>query len=671
MEGKLYDSPVNMIVDTAAMITLVNEKLMPGNIQHAEIVTLRGLGDQDVIGKIVENNLLDIDGIKIPWDVCVVPLPDDIILGLDLLDDLDAIINLGVPALTIRNRTIKASFTAGSKTGATIQKVYIRRAVTIPPNSEMVLTIDTNQSSNKEFILEPSVLTNGILISHVVGKGKRCQINLINDGNRFAKIKKGTPIGFIEEIDSIDDFLSDTEPPLDIKRGIIDSDNMVPPAPLQEDRDLPPHLTDLYQRSIGYLNFTEQKQLKHVLLEYQDVFACHDLDLGCLTTVKHRIDTKDSAPVKHRMRRTPIGFQDLEQQHLTKMLEAGVIQPSTSEWASAPVLVRKKDGTVRWCIDYRALNDRTIKDCFPLPIIEDCLDSLQGTTTFSTLDLASGYYQIELEPSDRKKTAFITKYGLFEHTRMGMGLCNAPATFQRAMQLVLRGLTWTQVLVYLDDVVVLGCGFEDGLRNLKAALDRFRKHTLKLKPKKCQLFQPEVEFLGKLVNANGISIAPSKIEAVRNWPVPSSKKEVMSYLGFLNYHRDHIDKFAETTACLYKLAHQLCEVEWLPVHEEAFQKSKTALLSAPRLTYPTPYDKFVLDTDLSDTCKGAVLSKLQDGREWVICQPCSTVTSKAILHNKESAPWSCQILLPFSPLFVRMAFRFTYGPQQSSVAHVG
>jgi hypothetical protein len=129
------------------------------------------------------------------------------------------------------------------------------------------------------------------------------------------------------------------------------------------------------------------------------------------------------------MRRTPLGFQEHEQQHLTKMLNAGVIQPSTSAWASAPVLVRKKDGTVRWCVDYRAVNDRTTKDYYPLPIIEDCLDTLQGTTCFSTLDMTSGYYQIELDEESRQKTAFITHYGLFEHTHMGFGLCNAPATF--------------------------------------------------------------------------------------------------------------------------------------------------------------------------------------------------------------------------------------------------
>ena len=153
-----------------------------------------------------------------------------------------------------------------------------------------------------------------------------------------------------------------------------------------------------------------------------------------------------------------------------------------------PVLVRKRDGSVRWCVDFRALNDRTVKDCFPLPIIEDCVDSLQGATTFCNLDLASGFYHIELEESDRTKTAFITRYGLLEHTRMGMGLCNAPATFQRALQLVLRGLTWNQVLVYLDDVVILG-------KDLREALLRFRKYSMKLKPKKCEIFRYEVEFL--------------------------------------------------------------------------------------------------------------------------------------------------------------------------------
>lgn len=129
-----------------------------------------------------------------------------------------------------------------------------------------------------------------------------------------------------------------------------------------------------------------------MLVEYHDIFSKHDLDLSCLTSVTHKKDTKDNPPVKHKMRRTPLGFQNQENGQLDKMLDAGVIQPSSSDWASAPVLVRKKDGSMRWCIDYRALNEKTVKDCYPLPIIEDYLDTLQGTKYFATLDMASGYY---------------------------------------------------------------------------------------------------------------------------------------------------------------------------------------------------------------------------------------------------------------------------------------
>ena len=145
-------------------------------------------------------------------------------------------------------------------------------------------------------------------------------------------------------------------------------------------------------------------KLKQVLLEYQDVVSKHDLDLGCLTSVTHSIVTGNEPPVKLKMRRTPLGFQEAEEKQLNKMLEAGVVEPSSSNWASAPVLIKKKDNTVRWTVDFRILNHKTAKDCFPLSIIEDCLDTLQGNTYFSTLDLSSGYYQIKLADKDRKNS---------------------------------------------------------------------------------------------------------------------------------------------------------------------------------------------------------------------------------------------------------------------------
>ena len=157
-----------------------------------------------------------------------------------------------------------------------------------------------------------------------------------------------------------------------------------------------------------------------------------------------------------------------------------------------------------------------------------------------------------MDENDCSKTAFITKYGLFEHVRLPFGLCNSPATFSRAIQLVLQGLTWKECLAYLDDVIVMGENFSSHMRNLRSVLTRFQKYNLKLKPKKCNLFQTEIKFLGKIVNSKGISINPESIDTVKNWPVPKCKKEVESFLGFANYHRDHISQFAKLAEPLHE-----------------------------------------------------------------------------------------------------------------------
>ena len=199
----------------------------------------------------------------------------------------------------------------------------------------------------------------------------------------------------------------------------------------------------------------------------------------------------------------PAFFAGEEEAHLEKMLKAGVIQESTSEWAAAPVLIRKRDGTVRWCIDYHALNELTVKDNFPLPLVDDCLKTLSGNMWFSKLDANSAYWQVKIK-EDRKKTAFITKYGLFKHVRMGLGLCNGPATYARVINLLLSGLNWKTALDFLDDILVLGKNFKDLLSNLGEALARLRRFGLRLKPKKCVLFQRQVKFLGRNVSQNSI-----------------------------------------------------------------------------------------------------------------------------------------------------------------------
>ena len=367
------------------------------------------------------------------------------------------------------------------------------------------------------------------------------------------------------------------------------------------------------------LNRDELEQVRDLLIQYQDVFSEGSHDLGCFAEVKHTIDTGAEKPVKQPMRRTPLGFENEEEENLKVMLDTGVIAESSSDWASAPVLVRKKDGTVRYCIDYRCLNSKTRKDLFPLPSISQCLDQLSGNQYFSTLDMASGYWQIEIEERDRHKTAFITKFGLFEHKRMAFGLCNAPATFQRVIQFVLRGLTWRKILAYLDDVIILGKNFEDHLVNLRLTFERFRKYNLKLKPKKCSLYHTETLFLGRVVSPEGVSVNPDNVRRIKTWPVPKCVKDVEQFLGFVNYHREHIHNFAELTSVLYKLTGSRATFHWSTQEHEAFELLKEKLICAPILGYPNATDTFVLDTDASHHSIGAVLSQIQYGQEKVIC----------------------------------------------------
>jgi hypothetical protein len=280
------------------------------------------------------------------------------------------------------------------------------------------------------------------------------------------------------------------------------------------------------------------------LCEFEDVFAKSEFDLGKFNAIQHGIDTESNRPVKQRIRRTPLGFAGEETQ-LKKMLGMGVIRPSVYEWASAPVLIRKRCGSVRWCVDYRALNALTTKDVFPLPLVDECLDTLARNVWYSKLDANSAYWQVKIKPEDCSKTAFITKYGLFEFARMVFGLCNSPATYARVINLVLRGLNWKVVMAFLDDILVLGRDFEGHLANLSAVLVRFREYGLNMKPKKCGLFQKEVEFLGRVVGPSGMHIGPGYVKDIEDWPRPKNKKEVERFLGFTDYHKAFFEEYTQ------------------------------------------------------------------------------------------------------------------------------
>ena len=250
----------------------------------------------------------------------------------------------------------------------------------------------------------------------------------------------------------------------------------------------------------------QRTKVSMLLDEYADMFSSGPADLGRTGMVKHRIDTGDSPPIKQAQRRVPLHQQEVVRQHVEEMLHYGVVRPSASPWASPIVLVKKKDGGTRFCVYYRKLNDVTRKDAYPLPHIDETLDAPAGAKLFTTLDLASGYWQVEMDAADREKTVFTTRHGLFEFQVMAFGLCNAPSMFQRLMEFVLASLQWQTCLVYLDDVIDFGRDFEGHLERLRELFEWF--------PQSVSCLRPRVPYLGHVISAEGVSTDPAKIRAV-------------------------------------------------------------------------------------------------------------------------------------------------------------
>lgn len=374
----------------------------------------------------------------------------------------------------------------------------------------------------------------------------------------------------------------------------------------------------------------QQAEVRTLLKRYADVFALHDEDLGYTDRVKHEIPVVDEAPVSQPYRRIPPNQYKEVREHISELLRKGVIQESSSSYASPVVLVRKSDGSLRLCVDYRRLNAKTRRDAFPLPRIEESLDALSGAEFFSTIDLASGYHQVAVHEKDRDKTAFTTPFGLYEYLRMPFGLCNAPATFQRLMQATMSDLVFQIVLIYLDDLLVFSSTFQDHIVRLETVLKRLRDTGLKVKVEKCHFLQPKVKFLGHEVSAQGISTDPDKISAVAKWPIPSTVKELRSFLGFCSYYRRFIEGFSQTAGPLHDVvnvcvkeispvrAKQLFASAWTPQCLQAFELLKGKLTSAPVLGYADFSLPFTLETDASSLGLGAVLSQKQGGRNKVI-----------------------------------------------------
>ena len=294
------------------------------------------------------------------------------------------------------------------------------------------------------------------------------------------------------------------------------------------------------------VNDKQKEQLLQFLVRWKDSFSKAITDLGNCDLIKHEIKLTDNEPFKEPARRIPPALFQEVKEHLKEMMAAGAIRPSHSPYSSNVVIVRKKDGTIRFCVDFRKLNSKTVTDAYAIPRVGDSLHLLAGARYFSILDLRSSYWQVEIKEEDKHKTAFqVGGLGLYELNRMPFGLCNAPASFQRLMERCMGELNLRDCLIYLDDVIIFSSTFEEHLERLDAVFSRLKQHNLKLKPSKCEFLISEVTYLGHVVSEAGIRTDPEKTKAIKNWPVPKNVKKVRAYLGFTGYYRRFIKDYAK------------------------------------------------------------------------------------------------------------------------------
>ncbi|GJS87709.1 putative reverse transcriptase domain-containing protein, partial [Tanacetum coccineum] len=362
-------------------------------------------------------------------------------------------------------------------------------------------------------------------------------------------------------------------------------------------------------RSLACIKADEKKLDDiRVVRDFPEVFPDDLLGLPLVREIEFRIDLIPGASpvVRSPYRLAPSEMLELSNQ-LKELQEKGFIRPSHSPWGAPVLFVKKKDGSMRMCIDYRELNKLTIKNRYPLPRIDDLFDQLQGACCFSKIDLRSGYHQLRVREEDIPKTAFRTRYGHFEFTVMPFGLTNAPAIFMDLMNRVCKPYLDKFVIVFIDDILIYSKSEEEHEVHLKTILDLLEKEKLYAKFSKCEFWLKEVQFLGHVVNRDGIHVDPSKVESVKNWKTPESSTEIRSFLGLAGYYRRFIENFSKIAKPLTLLTQKNKTYVWGDKQDEAFRILKEKLCNAPVLALPDGPDDFVVYCDASKQGFGCVL----------------------------------------------------------------
>ena len=450
-----------------------------------------------------------------------------VVLGRDFCCQYGTVLDDQAGTLRLRNMEIRLP--TYSELGPKRSRVITHARVVIPPKSEILVSVAVHpldkgrgptMGTSWEGVLEPQVTSAAQhwLVPRavtMVDHDRMMPLKILNVSAEEVTIPKETDLGTLFTINNDGEGIYEVLDQVDSSY----STRTQPSADVLAQLDIDG--ADLSQ--------TGKNKLKKLVSEYSDVFSRSDNDIGRTSLMKHHIETGNAKPIKQRPRRVPLKLRAEVERQKNVMLEDGIIEPSSSPWCSPIVLAKKKDGSFRFCVDLRAVNSVTQSLPHPLPRVDDALDSLAGARLFTTLDMASGYWQVELADEDKEKTAFTTGRGLHHFRTMAFGLKNAGPTFQRLMELVLAGIDEKSCLVYIDDIIIFGKSEESHLETLKDVFQRVRNAGMKLKPKKCTLAKAEVVFLGHKVGREGVQPDPANVTKVRDWPIASQPEELGAF----------------------------------------------------------------------------------------------------------------------------------------------
>lgn len=598
--------PATALVDTGADFSIISQALA---VRLKKVQTpwtglhIRTAGGQLLMPTGRCTARIDIGGSSFVATFVVLPACcKDLIIGMDFLREYGAVINIPDRVVVFEKSPdfVHCSEPRHDPLRLTDDDVVI------PPRSCTLVSVASDAVFDGEGVADQM---SSLLFSHGVSVARgvvsmtagRTNLLLTNFSAERRHLPKGIAVAYFDDIVDVEGCLTvlDEAPKQDFT-PVLDVSTTLP-----ED---------------------EHTKLLELLDQFRDCFASTSR-VRCTSLTKHRIITEDTArPIHQNPYRVAPKEREAIQDQVAKMLKDDVIQPSRSPWASPVVLVKKKDGTLRFCVDYRKLNQVTKKDVYPLPRIDDSLDRLRNARYFSSMDLKSGYWQIEVDERDREKTAFVTPDGLYEFKVLPFGLCSAPATFQRLMDTVLSGLKWKTCLVYLDDVIVFSTTFEQHLERLKVVLQAIRSAGLTLKPEKCHFCFEELQFLGHVVSHAGVRPDPEKTAAVARFPVPTDKKAVRRFLGLCAYYRRFIADFARIASPLTRLTRDDVAFVWNDEQERAFNDLRRRLQTPPVLAHFDDAAPTMLHTDASNVGLGAVLVQWQDNAERVIAYASRTLT---------------------------------------------